>query len=188
MPRDTFELIPNDEVSDFINAAHDQNNTNLPRPEIPLPRPAQEILASILPPIANVPLTAATPDEATQTRQAGTMVRIETTKEQLLTTRQLFEDSNDTLPLSEICARARLSKPTVCRLLKRLRDGEDITIKQKRGRNPQNSPALLKRPSNDLCFHNMSIRRELAEPSWKNQDSVVNETLPNVSASTFFGI
>ena len=101
-------------------------------------------------------------------------------------TRQLFEDSNDTLPLSEFCARTRLSKPTVCRLLKRLRNGEDITKKPKRGRKPKYYPALLKRLSTDLCFRNMPIRRAQAELSRNYLDSVANETLPIVSSSTIF--
>ena len=139
--------------------------TSIPLFQKSLPRPAQETLGSIAPPMANAPLPGATPNEATQTRKAGTSVRIETTKEQLLMTLQLFEDSNETLPLSEFCAGTRLSKPTVCRPLKRLRNGDNITKKPKRCRKPKILSSFLKRLSTDLCFHNVTIRLAQAELS-----------------------
>ena len=83
-----------------------------------------------------------------------------------------------------MCRRTRLTKPTVYRLLQRLRNGEDITQKRKRGRTPKYSPALLKSLSTELCFRNQSVREAAKMLAQGTMESVSNDELPVVSKSS----
>ena len=107
-------------------------------PALPEVRSQEEILAML--PQRTVEEPAPTPSQTTRPDRPRRMIRIKTSDEQLAAVSRLFHEHNDTLPGSEIAARTRLTPSTVSRLLHKLRRGEDITKRPKRGRNPKYTP------------------------------------------------
>ena len=77
-----------------------------------------------------------------------------------------------------------MATKSVYRLLKKLRNGQDITKKAKRGRKPKHSPELLKALSTKLCFERKSVRETKKEIARQNMTAVAAQVLPNVSKSS----
>ena len=158
MSRDSFVFIHNGQVDEYLNEPppSTQSVAPPPRPPIPEPRPPEVILSVLPPPVVPQPpieQPAETPSQRTK------KIRVETTNEQLELVSQLFVEHGDRMSVAEISSRSRVSQPTVYRLLRRLKSGEDITKKAKRGRKPKYSPQLLKTLSTKLCFERQSSGR-----------------------------
>ena len=181
MDQPSFSFIPEEDVDDFMNTPSTSTDTPPPPRPLPAARPFEETISSLPP-----PTTFQQPDvhPVHPPQQRPHRIRMESSQEQLEMVTRLFEDHNDTLKVSEISTQTRLSKPTVSRLLKRLRRGEDITKKRKRGRKPKYTPALLKALSTKLCFEQMSIRETQQALAERNMEGVASEALPIVSAAT----
>ena len=137
MSHDSFAFVPNEEVDEFFNQTSTGTIAAPPAPPLP-PLPSPQDILGLLPPPTNTSLSD--PSPVAEIRQESRRIRIETTPEQLASLQQLFHQSGDTLTPSELIARTRMSKSTVSRLLQRLRRGEDITVKPKRGRPPKHTP------------------------------------------------
>ena len=175
MSRDSFGFIHSDQVDDYLNETpHSTQNISTPRPPIPQPRQPEEIL-SFLP----APVVPQHPIEqhAEAPSQRCQRTRVETTKEQLVLLTQLFVEHGDVISVGEISARTRLSRPTVYRLLRRLKNGQDITKKAKRGRKPKHSPQLLKTLSTKLCFERRSVRETSKQLAQQNMQAIESEVL-----------
>ena len=185
MARDHFAFVPTDEVDDFV-ASHNGENDSQPLPPHPpaLPegRSHDEILAML--PQRTVEEPAPTPSQTTRPDRPRRTIRIKTSDEQLAAVSRLFHEHNDTLPGSEIAARTRLTPSTVSRLLHKLRRGEDITKRPKRGRKPKYTPALLRRIASELCFKNKTLREAKAALVEHNMEAIAAEALPVVSPAT----
>ena len=108
---------------------------------------------------------------------------MESTEEQLQLLQQLATSGED-IPIAELCQRTRMTRATIYRHLKMIRNGRDITIKLKRGRKPKYSPELLKKLSTDLCFKNKTLREEATALHNQNLDDIAEGALPVVSKST----
>ena len=189
MAQDSFSFVPNDEVDDFVSGVPPVTRIIPPDQPLPEARSAQDILAQLPPPVHTLPdqlhfQGQPPPETPTPVSQGRTRVRIGTTHEQLAALTQLFHDSHDTLTIDELRIATRMSRSTISRLLQRLRRGEDITKKPKRGRRPKYSPALLKRLANDLCVKNKTLRGTQADLVHNRMDAVANEELPVVSTAT----
>ena len=183
MSQDSFGFIHSDQVDDYLNGTphSTQNNSTPPRPPIPQSRQPDEILSFLHPPVVPQPPIE---QHAEAPSQRGQRIRIETTKEQLVLLTQLFVEHGDVISVGEISARTRLSRPTVYRLLRRLKNGQDITKKAKRGRKPKHSPQLLKTLSTKLCFERRSVRETSKLIAQQNMQAIESEVLPVVSKSS----
>ena len=183
MSHDSFAFIHNDHVDDYLNEQppSPQTISTPPRPPIPEPRPPEDILMFLPPPVVpQQPLEQ--PSEPPPQRQQK--IRVETTQEQLELIAQLLVEHGDSISVAEISSRTRVSLPTVYRLLRRLKNGEDITKKAKRGRKPKHSPELLKTLSTKLCFERQSVREASKQLAQQNMQAIDSAILPVVSKST----
>ena len=182
MARESFSFIPNDDVEDFLDTLPPPTNTPPSPPALPEARRLDDIVSQFPPPTTTPPQDPVRPP--LPPRQQPPRIRIETTDEQLEMVSSLFHEFNDSLSGAEISARTRVSNSTACRLLLRLRNGEDITKRAKRGRKPKYTPELLKALSTKLCFEDKTIRETQQAIITENMQRIASEALPVVSASS----
>ena len=129
MDQPSISFIPNEDIDDYLDSLPTPTNRLPLPPALPEPQQPEDVTSLLPPPTAPPPqgYEVAPPYQRetgeNASRQRRPRIRVETTTEQLECVQRLFEEHHDTLSPTEICTRARLSKPTASRLLKRLRNG-----------------------------------------------------------------
>ena len=182
MDHPSFAFIPSEDVLNYIDQLPPPTSVPPPPPPLPISRLPEEIALPRPPPGSQSPAQQSPPRHAPST--PSSRVRIQSTHQQLAILAQLYSQRDEQMTVAEMCRRTRLTKPTVYRLLQRLRNGEDITQKRRLGRKPKYSPALLKSLSTELCFRNQSVREAAKMLARGTMESVSSDELPVVSKTS----